>query len=79
LYLLRIANGPQRWIAEKRYSDFVRFDEQLRAKFWYMDVPKLPAKRMLFNTDPDFISERRQHLEEYLRQELQQHSKKQMQ
>lgn len=27
----------------------------LRSKFWYMNVPKLPAKKLFFNFDQDFV------------------------
>jgi len=29
-------NTAHSWVAEKRYSDFLSFDEKLRKKFWYL-------------------------------------------
>jgi hypothetical protein len=31
------------------------FLQVLRSKFWYMSVPKLPAKKLFFNFDKDFV------------------------
>jgi hypothetical protein len=36
-----------------------------------MDVPKLPPKKLLFNSDPTFLQTRKSELEVYLRTLLQ--------
>mmetsp|Transcript_38258 Transcript_38258/g.95792 ORF Transcript_38258/g.95792 Transcript_38258/m.95792 type:complete len:142 (+) Transcript_38258:123-548(+) len=71
VYVMRVMNGSQSWVAEKRYSDFACLDEVLRSKFWYMSVPKLPAKKLFFNFDDDFVERRRKELETYIHAILQ--------
>jgi hypothetical protein len=71
VYIMRVLNGSQSWVCEKRYSDFACLDEVLRSKFWYMSVPKLPAKKLFFNFDKDFVEKRRQELETYIQAILQ--------
>lgn len=33
----------------------LNFEQVLRSKFWSMNVPKLPSKKLFFNFDGDFV------------------------
>jgi hypothetical protein len=69
VYVMKVhCNTAHSWVAEKRYSDFLSFDEKLRKKFWYMEVPKLPEKQIWNfskNTD-DFLQDRQKQLQTYM-------------
>ena len=69
VYVIKVhCNTAHSWVAEKRYSDFLSFDEKLRKKFWYMEVPKLPEKHVWNfskNTD-EFLLERQKQLQTYM-------------
>ena len=69
VYVIKVqCNTAHSWVSEKRYSDFLSFDEKLRKKFWYMEVPKLPEKEVWNfskNTD-DFLLARQKQLQTYM-------------
>eukprot|EP00339_Tiarina_fusa_P029264 CAMPEP_0117055106 /NCGR_PEP_ID=MMETSP0472-20121206/38195_1 /TAXON_ID=693140 ORGANISM="Tiarina fusus, Strain LIS" /NCGR_SAMPLE_ID=MMETSP0472 /ASSEMBLY_ACC=CAM_ASM_000603 /LENGTH=138 /DNA_ID=CAMNT_0004770961 /DNA_START=9 /DNA_END=422 /DNA_ORIENTATION=- len=65
-YVLRVKHGNRSWLLEKRYSDFVAFEKQLKLKFWYMAIPKLPPKKFFFNYDQDFLETRRLELQRFM-------------
>lgn len=70
LFLIDVSPGlGQRWIVKRRFSDFVYLDKQLRRPQALNNVkwPVLPRKRYFgSSTEPRFVEERRQLLEEYL-------------
>ena len=69
VYVMKVhCNTAHSWVAEKRYSDFLSFDEKLRKKFWYMEVPKLPEKQIWnFSKQTDeFLLERQKQLQTYM-------------
>ena len=69
VYVVKVqCNTAHSWVSEKRYSDFLSFDEKLRKKFWYMEVPKLPEKEVWNfskNTD-EFLLARQKQLQTYM-------------
>ena len=69
VYVMKVhCNTAHSWVAEKRYSDFLSFDEKLRKKFWYMEVPKLPEKQIWnFSKQTDeFLQDRQKQLQTYM-------------
>lgn len=71
VYEVKVLNGSQSWVLEKRFSDFEVLDQVLRSKFWSMTVPKLPSKKLFFNFDGDFIQKRKGELQKYMKEVLQ--------
>lgn len=71
VYKIRATDATREWTVSRRYSNFEQLHRQLR------DVPayrlKLPPKRLFPNPTPDFVEERRQQLDSYLQQLLQEH------
>lgn len=69
VYVMKVhCNTAHSWVAEKRYSDFLSFDEKLRKKFWYMEVPKLPEKQIwnFSKQTDDFLQDRQKQLQTYM-------------
>jgi len=52
---------------ERRFSDFVWLDERLRKVFPGIVLPSLPPKRIFNNNDENFVNERMEWLNQYLR------------
>ena len=54
------------WTVTHRYSDYAKLhNELLQMNFREDDLPSLPPKRWLFNSDPTFISQRMNDLQQY--------------
>lgn len=51
---------------KRRYNDFVAFHEVLQNMFPYRMIPKLPPKKMMLNSDHEFIEARRKSLRRFL-------------
>ncbi|XP_071155726.1 PX domain-containing protein kinase-like protein isoform X1 [Mytilus edulis] len=66
VYSVRIQYGPKpenSWTLQKRYSDFVALDTEL--KIANIDV-QLPPKKVFGNFDREFVAERQQGLQKYI-------------
>lgn len=55
------------WMIQRRFSDFVRLDQQIGGRHPGMKLPQLPPKRIFGSSlEPKFVEERRALLEVYL-------------
>jgi hypothetical protein len=61
------AQADTNWIVSHRYTDFVSLHQNLLNE-GIKSLPKIPPRVWFGSLDPDFIEQRRQQLEEYLRQ-----------
>jgi len=52
---------------KRRYNDFLAFYDILQQLFPYRMIPKLPPKKVLLNSDRDFIEARRKSLRRFLK------------
>lgn len=68
---LRSKNGSESWTIFKRYRDFHKLHKQLRKHHLQIKVLDFPPKKKLGNLDFDFVEERRQRLQVYMRHVLQ--------
>lgn len=62
-YIIRVQRGPvpeNSWTIQKRYSDFVKLDEEL--KFASLEF-QLPPKKVFGNKEREFIAERQHGLQ----------------
>ena len=69
-YLIEVRMETQVWILKKRFNDFDRMHKRLQADMEYRaadNLPDLPAKRMFFNKENEFIKERLKYLNKYLK------------
>lgn len=59
------------WRVLRRYSEFLELSQQLRRDFprEMRDVP-FPPKRLLGRFNPDFVEDRRYHLQQFLEQTM---------
>lgn len=57
----------ERWTIFKRYRDFYKFHKSLKQKYVQIKVLDFPPKKKIFNLDFEFVEERRQRLQVYLR------------
>lgn len=55
------------WTHHRRYTDFVELHNKL-TRYNFVDLPDLPAKRLLNNLSEHFLQQRREQLELYLQQ-----------
>ncbi|XP_064607399.1 PX domain-containing protein kinase-like protein isoform X2 [Liolophura sinensis] len=69
-YIIRVQRGPvpeNSWTIQKRYSDFVKLDEEL--KFANLEF-QLPPKKVFGNKEREFIAERQHGLQNFMNQLL---------
>jgi len=59
----------QKWVVNRRYNEFLVLHNTLSQNFELEDI-QFPPKKLFGNNDPDFIKDRREKLEEYLRKIL---------
>ena len=70
LYLIEVRMLSQIWILKKRYKDFDKLHKRLVNDMEFRaadNLPELPAKRMFYNKDIEFLKERQKLLNKYLR------------
>lgn len=68
---LRSKDDNDRWTIFKRYRDFYNFHKQLKKRYLQIRVLDFPPKKKIGNLDFDFVEERRQRLQVYIRHVLQ--------
>lgn len=68
---IRSKNGDESWTVFKRYRDFHTLHKQLKKQHLQIKVLDFPPKKKLGNLDFDFVEERRQRLQVYIRHVLQ--------
>lgn len=68
---IKSKDDNERWTIFKRYRDFHSFHKQLKKQYLQIRVLDFPPKKKLGNMDFDFVEERRQRLQVYLRHVLQ--------
>ena len=68
---LRTKNGNESWTIFKRYRDFHSLHKQIRKKYLQIKVLDFPPKKKIGNLDFDFVEDRRQRLQVYIRHVLQ--------
>lgn len=67
LYVIEVSSGVKQWTVIRRFKDFYYLDKMLRKNFTKLKIPPLPPKRYFASsTDPGFVDERRDQLENYL-------------
>jgi hypothetical protein len=66
-YTIRVNYLPSAlsWTIDKRYSNFDDLNAELTSKF--ISIPPLPGKTFWRRTSTEFLEERRQQLEEFLK------------
>uniref|UniRef100_A0A914WLH1 PX domain-containing protein n=1 Tax=Plectus sambesii TaxID=2011161 RepID=A0A914WLH1_9BILA len=64
LYVIQVHLGDFTWTVERRFRDFAEFDSK---RFKDQKRSFLPPKKLVGNSDPNFLTERRSELEKYLR------------
>lgn len=67
----RSKNGSESWTIFKRYRDFHKLHKQLKKRHLQIKVLDFPPKKNIGNLDFDFVEERRQRLQVYIRHVLQ--------
>lgn len=67
----RSNNGSESWTIFKRYRDFHKLHKQLKKRHLQIKVLDFPPKKNIGNLDFDFVEERRQRLQVYIRHVLQ--------
>lgn len=68
---LKSKNGEETWTLFKRYRDFYSLHKQLKKQHLQIKVLDFPPKKKLGNMDFDFVEERRQRLQVYIRHVVQ--------
>lgn len=68
---IKSKDDNDRWTIFKRYRDFYNFHKQLKKRYLQIRVLDFPPKKKLGNLDFDFVEERRQRLQVYIRHVLQ--------
>lgn len=68
---LRTKSGSESWTIFKRYRDFHKLHKQLKQQHLQIKVLDFPPKKKIGNLDFDFVEERRQRLQVYIRHVLQ--------
>lgn len=68
---IRSKDENERWTIFKRYRDFYNFHKILKKRYVQIRVLDFPPKKNIGNLDFDFVEERRQRLQVYLRHVLQ--------
>lgn len=68
---IRSKNGEESWTVFKRYRDFHTLHKQLKKQHLQIKVLDFPPKKKIGNLDFDFVEERRQRLQVYIRHVLQ--------
>lgn len=68
---LRTKTGSESWTIFKRYRDFHTLHKMLRKQHLQIKVLDFPPKKKLGNLEFDFVEERRQRLQVYMRHVLQ--------
>lgn len=67
----RSKNGSESWTIFKRYRDFHKLHKQLKKRHLQIKILDFPPKKNIGNLDFDFVEERRQRLQVYIRHVLQ--------
>lgn len=68
---LRSKDNSESWTIFKRYRDFYTLHKQLRKQHLQIKVLDFPPKKKIGNLDFDFVEERRQRLQVYMRHVMQ--------
>lgn len=68
---LRTKDGSESWTIFKRYRDFYSLHKQLKKQHLQIKVLDFPPKKKIGNLDFDFVEERRQRLQVYIRHLIQ--------
>lgn len=68
---LRSKDGNEAWTIFKRYRDFHKLHKQLKKEHLQIKILDFPPKKKIGNLDFDFVEERRQRLQIYIRHVLQ--------
>lgn len=68
---LRTKSGAESWTIFKRYRDFYTLHKHLKKQYLQIKVLDFPPKKKIGNLDFDFVEERRQRLQVYIRHVLQ--------
>lgn len=68
---LRTKDGSESWTIFKRYRDFYSFHKQLKKQHLQIKVLDFPPKKKIGNLDFDFVEQRRQRLQLYIRHVIQ--------
>lgn len=68
---LKATNGTDSWTVFKRYRDFYQLHKNLKKQHLQIQVLDFPPKKKLGNMDFDFVEDRRQRLQVYVRHVLQ--------
>lgn len=68
---LRSKEGIESWTIFKRYRDFHKLHKQLRKQHLQIKILDFPPKKKIGNLEFDFVEERRQRLQVYMRHVLQ--------
>jgi len=63
VFTLRVFYGDAKWTLERRFSDCLKFSEDLHRR--YEGVPEFPARQPKFLHDPKFLQTRQRELEGY--------------
>ncbi|TMW62683.1 hypothetical protein Poli38472_005301 [Pythium oligandrum] len=72
-YQINLTYSDMKWQVHRRYKEFHALHQQLKEKLGVIPgftLPKLPRKRVFTPREGEFVTVRRQRLEEYLRQLL---------
>lgn len=67
---LRATNGSESWTIFKRYRDFYKLHKDLKKQHIQIKVLDFPPKKKIGNMDFDFVEDRRQRLQVYIRHVL---------
>jgi hypothetical protein len=68
---IRTTNGSESWTIMKRYRDFYKLNKQLKKEHLQIKCLDFPPKKKLGNMDFDFVEARRQRLQIYIKNVLQ--------
>lgn len=68
---LKTTNGSENWTIFKRYRDFYKLHKNLKKEYLQIKILDFPPKKKIGNTNFDFVEDRRQRLQVYIRHVLQ--------
>lgn len=68
---LKTTTGSENWTIFKRYRDFYKLHKNLKKEYLQIKILDFPPKKRVGNTNFDFVEDRRQRLQVYIRHVLQ--------
>lgn len=68
---LKTTKGSENWTVFKRYRDFYKLHKSLKKEHLQIKILDFPPKKKIGNTNFDFVEDRRQRLQVYIRHVLQ--------